>query len=307
MKTLRWIVVILLIHVMNMAGFAQKPPDEHPLVKKYPGSEVMGGQTSVREFDEFELIIGPIAKGGKPSKTQHLEGKIFTADYRNPANRSVLEIYRNYEQALQKAGFQTLYSCNGTECGAAEPCCSYHPTLRDPSYLRRFLAAKLSRPEGDVYVSLAVQAQDTSSSGESMLDVIEVKPMENMDLVDAAALSDSVTRTGHAAVYGIYFDTGKAEVKPESDAALKEIAKLLQQTAKLKLYVVGHTDNQGTLESNLDLSRRRSAAVVQVLTAKYGIAAARLSGQGVGPLLPVASNDTEEGRAKNRRVELVKQ
>jgi OmpA-OmpF porin, OOP family len=307
MKTLRWIVVVLLLHVMGMAGFAQRPPDEHPLVKMYPGSVVEGGLTSVREFDEFELIIGPIAKDHKPSKTQHLEGKIFTADYRNPANRSVLEIYKNYEQALQKAGFQSLYACNGTECGAGEQCCSYHPTLRDPSYVRRFLAAKLSRPEGDVYVSLAVQSQDTSSTGETMLDVIEVRPMENKDLVDAAALSDSVTRTGHAAVYGIYFDTGKADVKPESEAALKEIAKLLQQNAKLKLYVVGHTDNQGTLESNMDLSRRRSAAVVQVLTAKYGIAAARLAGQGVGPLSPVAANDTEEGRAKNRRVELVKQ
>ena len=288
-------------------GIAQKPPDEHPLVKMYPGSEVMGGLTSVREFDEFELIIAPIAKGGKPSKTQHLEGKIFTADYRNPANRSVLEIYKNYEQALQNAGFQTAYSCNGLACGAGEECCSHHPTLRDPSYLRRFLAAKLSRPEGDVYVSLAVQAQDTSSAGESMLDVIEVKPMENKDLVDATALSDSVTRTGHAAVYGIYFDTGKADVKPESDATLKEIAKMLQQDAKLKLYVVGHTDNQGTLDSNMDLSRRRSAAAVQALSVKYGIAAPRLVGQGVGPLSPVATNDTDEGRAKNRRVELVKQ
>ena len=307
MKTLRLILVVLLIYVTGMAGFAQKPPDEHPLVKMYPGSVVQGGLTSVREFDEFELIIGPIAKGGKPSKTQHLEGKIFTADYRNPANRSVLEIYKNYEQSLQKAGFQTLYSCNGIECGAAEPCCSLHPTLRDPSYVRRFLAAKLSRSEGDVYVSLAVQAQDPGSTGETMLDVIEVKPMENKDLVDATTLSDSVARTGHAAVYGIYFDTGKADVKPESEAALKEIAKLLQQNAKLKVYVVGHTDDQGTLESNMDLSRRRSAAVVQTLTVKYGVAAARLSGQGVGPLAPVASNDSEAGRAKNRRVELVKQ
>jgi outer membrane protein OmpA-like peptidoglycan-associated protein len=236
-----------------------------------------------------------------------LEGKIFTADYRNPNNRSVLEIYRNYEQNLTRAGFQTLYACNGTECGAAEPCCSYHPTLRDPSYLRRFLAAKLSRPEGDVYVSLAVQAQDTSSSGETMLDVIEVKPMENKELVDAASLAESVSKTGHAAVYGILFDTAKADVKPESDATLKEIAKLLQQDAKLKLYVVGHTDNQGMLDANMDLSMRRANAVILALTSKYGVTAVRLKALGDGPSAPVASNDTEEGRAKNRRVELVKQ
>jgi OOP family OmpA-OmpF porin len=300
-------VAVLMLFLAVTLGFAQKPPDEHPLVKMFPGSWVQGGHATVHEFDEFELVIGPISKGGKPSKTQHLEGKIFTADYGNPTNRSVLEIYKNYEQALQKAGFQTLYACNGTGCGAAEPCCSYHPTFRDPSYLRRFLAAKLLRPEGDVYVSLAVQSQDPGSAGETMLDVIEVKPMENIDLVDAAALSDSVTRTGHAAVYGIYFDTGKADVKPESDAALKEIAKLLQQDAKLKLYVVGHTDNQGMLESNMDLSMRRANAVIQALASKYGVAAARLKALGDGPSAPVASNDSEDGRAKNRRVELVKQ
>jgi len=300
-------VTIFTLFLASTPGLAQKSPDEHPLVKKYPGSEVMGGQTSTREFDEFELIVGPIAKGGKPSKTQHLEGKIFTADYRNPANRSVLEIYRNYEQNLTRAGFQTLYACNGTECGAAEQCCSYHPTLRDPSYLRRFLAAKLSRPEGDVYVSVAVQAQDTSSAGETMLDVVEVKPMENKELVDAASLAESVTRTGHAAVYGILFDTAKADVKPESAATLKEIAKLLQQDAKLKLYVVGHTDNQGALDSNMDLSMRRANAVILALTSKYGVAGTRLKALGDGPSAPVASNDSEDGRAKNRRVELVKQ
>jgi outer membrane protein OmpA-like peptidoglycan-associated protein len=109
--------------------------------------------------------------------------------------------------------------------------------------------------EGDIQVfansmssssSWEVQAQDPRQAGETMLDIIEVKPMENKELVDASALADSVTRTGHAAVYGIYFDTGK-DVKPESDAALKEIAKLLQRDPKLKRYVVGHTDNKELL------------------------------------------------------------
>jgi len=306
MRKLRSVIAVLLIHALSSTVFAQEPLDEHPLVKKYPGSESMGGPPSVREFDEFELSVGPITKAGKPAKTQHLEGRIFSADYRNPANRSVLEIYKNYEQALTRAGFQSLYACNGPECGAGQQG-EAHPTLRDPSYVRRYLAAKLSRPEGDVYVSLAVQAQDPRQTGDTMLDVIEVNPMESKNLVDVAALSDSVMRTGHAAVYGIYFDTGKADVKPESDAALKEIAKLLQQDTKLKLYVVGHTDNQGALDANMDLSMRRANAVIQALTSKYGAAGARLKPLGDGPSAPVASNDSEDGRAKNRRVELVKQ
>jgi len=158
-----------------------------------------------------------------------------------------------------------------------------------------------------VYVSLNVWGPGAARPQVSLY-VVDMKPMEaGLITVDAAALAGDIARTGHVAVYGIYFDTGKAEVKPESDATLKEIAKLLQQDPKLKLHVVGHTDNVGEIAMNMDLSRRRGNAVVQALTSKHGIAAARLRADGVGPLTPVASNDTEEGRSKNRRVELVKQ
>jgi outer membrane protein OmpA-like peptidoglycan-associated protein len=112
--------------------------------------------------------------------------------------------------------------------------------------------------------------------------------------------------TGHVEVPGIFFDTGKAVLKPESDAALAEVAKLLQADPALQVYVVGHTDSVAALDLNMKLSQARAEAVVQALVVKHGIAAARLTGRGVGPLSPVASNDAEDGRAKNRRVELVK-
>jgi len=170
----------------------------------------------------------------------------------------------------------------------------------------RYLAAKLARPAGDVYVSLWVY--DSTFDIKCFLNVVELKPMQaGLVTVNAASLANDINRTGHASVYGIYFDTQKADVKPESDATLAEISKLLQQEGGLKLYVVGHTDNLGTLASNMDLSKRRGDAVVNVLTTKYNISAARLSAQGDGPTAPVASNDSEDGRAKNRRVELVKQ
>ena len=108
------------------------------------------------------------------------------------------------------------------------------------------------------------------------------------------------------AVYGIYFDTGKATLKPESDAALAEIAKLLTADTALKLNVVGHTDNAGSLDANMKLSQARAEAVAKALTRRHGIAASRLKSFGVASLAPVASNDSEDGRAKNRRVELVK-
>ena len=125
-------------------------------------------------------------------------------------------------------------------------------------------------------------------------------------VASAAALSTGLTTSGHAVVTGILFDTGKAVVKPESAAALQEVAKLLKQDAKLKLFVVGHTDNAGALAANIDLSRQRAAAVVQVLAAQYGVPADRLQAYGAGPYAPLSSNDSEDGRALNRRVELVK-
>jgi outer membrane protein OmpA-like peptidoglycan-associated protein len=123
----------------------------------------------------------------------------------------------------------------------------------------------------------------------------------------AALFQSGLKISGHVEVPGIYFDTGKAELKPESDAAVAEVARLLKTDPSLKVYVVGHTDNVASLELNMQLSQARAQAVVQALVGKHGIAAGRLIGRGAGPLAPVASNDAEAGRSKNRRVELVKQ
>jgi OOP family OmpA-OmpF porin len=126
-------------------------------------------------------------------------------------------------------------------------------------------------------------------------------------VANAAALSSGRTTSGQAVVNGILFDAGKAELKPASAPARQEVAKLLKQDASLKLYVVGHTDSVGTLAANVELSRQRAAAVVQALATQSAVAANRLQAYGDGPYAPLASNDAEDGRALNRRVELVKQ
>ena len=134
-------------------------------------------------------------------------------------------------------------------------------------------------------MSLLVDDQGGDSRANAELYVIEVKPMESdLITVNAASLANDINRTGHASVYGIYFDTGKADIKPESDATLKEIAKLLQGDPKLKLYVVGHTDNQGALDMNMDLSRRRADAVLAALTTKYAVPGQQVEGLRLRPL-----------------------
>jgi OOP family OmpA-OmpF porin len=191
---------------------------------------------------------------------------------------SMLQIGRNYLNALQKLGPKTVIDEG------------------------RVVEGKLEKGGAVTYI----HAEAFNEGRNYKVTVVEKGTMKQDVTADAAALSASIATTGKAAVYGIYFDTGKAVVKPESEPALTEITKLLKENNGLNLYVVGHTDSAGTLEYNLKLSADRAAAVVKALTGK-SIAAARLKPAGVGPYCPVASNRTEEGMAKNRRVELVQQ
>ena len=124
-------------------------------------------------------------------------------------------------------------------------------------------------------------------------------------MVDAAAMAKGLGDKGHIALYGIYFDTDKAAIKPESRPTLEEIAKLLNGQPTLNVFIVGHTDSQGSFEHNMTLSRQRAEAVAAALVTSHKIARARLRTAGVGMLSPVGSNATEDGRALNRRVELV--
>ena len=270
---------------------------DHPLITRYPGSVIT--QYAAKEFDEFSFPVGP-ANYPVPPKFQRLEGKVTRIEYSYPAERSSLEVYRNYESALKRAGFQTMFTCSGDTCGRArfQMTPDWYDVWYGPGHWQ--FSGKMTRPEGEVYVSLHV------TQGYTGLDIIETKSMQSgMVTVNATALAGDITQAGHVAIYGIYFDTGRAEIKPESTATLAEIGKLLQQDPKLKLYVVGHTDSAGELAMNMDLSRRRADAVVKALAASYGVTNDRLQAHGNGPLAPVASNKTEDGRAKNRRVELV--
>jgi outer membrane protein OmpA-like peptidoglycan-associated protein len=124
-------------------------------------------------------------------------------------------------------------------------------------------------------------------------------------LVNPDALLGDITTTGHAVVYGIYFDLNSANIKPESEPNLKAISDMLITNSSLTLYVVGHTDMTGEIDYNMELSLKRAQAVVNALVNEYGIAADRLIGKGAGPLCPVGSNKDESGRTLNRRVELV--
>jgi outer membrane protein OmpA-like peptidoglycan-associated protein len=249
--------------------------------------------------------------------------------YLAPAQRSSLEVFRNYESDLAAKGFSVLYKCSGEEAcesfGAEIYRALYPPTgaLQNNELSKvafnvpaepHYLAATLARPEGQVSVSLYVAVDRGNAFPETkdrvavLLDVVEDKPMEaKMVTVDAAKMAKDIATTGRVALYGLYFDTDKAELKQESAPALAEIGKLLKAQPDLKVYIVGHTDNAGGFDYNMGLSQRRAKSVVDQLIQSYGISADRLKPAGAGQIAPVAANDDEAGRSKNRRVEIVKQ
>jgi OmpA-OmpF porin, OOP family len=267
---------LLLVLFVASTGFAESEGDltgsqDHPLFTRMPGYFI--SEYEVKDFDRYASYM--------TGQDENWEGKTTRLGYtvKDGAKMfSMLQIARNYANAMQKIGGKVVIDEG------------------------RVIEGKLEKNGGVTYVHA-----EAFNEGRNYTVVVVEKGTMKQDVVgDAAALSASIAATGKAAVYGIYFDTGKSVVKPESDAALTEITKLLKQNAGLALYVVGHTDSVGALAGNLKLSADRADAVVKALIGR-GIAAARLKAAGVGPYCPEASNHTEDGKAKNRRVELVEQ
>ncbi len=267
---------------------------------------------------------------------QTLEGARTRLIYWLPAGRSPLEALRGYEQNLAAMGADKRFECAAEACGGDASGNSTSgggkqsvamklwpgSRVQQEDFSNRYCAQTVGISDqrfasfeipGKAFVQVhAFLGQDDlycKAMSERVLvvvDVLEVKAREqNMVILSAGELSKAITSTGRVAIYGILFDTASSVINPESTDSLAQIAALLRQNPTLKLHVVGHTDNRGSLESNFALSKARAGAVTAALSAKYGVAAARLSANGVSSLAPVASNADEAGRAKNRRVELV--
>jgi OOP family OmpA-OmpF porin len=279
-------VIISLFFVLAGFGLSagadqdRKGSKDHPLLSRMSNFHITDYKDT--EFDSYKFIV----EQNKKPVPVNVEGHKYYIRYDldkgadKPGN---LKIVRNIENALKNIGGKVLVDVAG-QWGV-------------------FRSSTIMVQKGGKETWIAVKAAETSYE----LTIVEKEGMKQEVVADAAAMGNDINATGHVSVYGIYFDTGKSTIKPESDAAISEIAKLLKNNGNLKLYVVGHTDNVGSFDSNMKLSKDRADAVTKALSGQHGIAAGRLRPYGVASLSPVASNDTEDGKAKNRRVELVKQ
>lgn len=219
-----------------------------------------------KEYEQADFPVGA-------DKTKHLEGEYHSWDIGTREGISEIQVFRNFQTALKNAGFTIDYTSSPEQIVAHK---------------------------GDTWIFIDNRGVYYYQT------IVTAKDMKQELTVDASSLSNEIDQSGHIAVYGIHFDTGKATIQPDSEATLGEIAKLMHDHPDLKLRVEGHTDNQGNAAANQTLSEKRAQAVVAWLVA-HDVGASRLLAKGMGQTMPVADNSTEEGRAKNRRVELVKQ
>ena len=279
MKTLRPILFALALaplagtpaHADNDA----KGCKDHPLFNRMSGFSIFECK---KTYDQLPIRIDNDAKSTKNPKP---EGDLTTLNYifkksaDAPTPPSDLQVMRNYQNAAKQKGGEVLVDKPG------------------------YTALKFARDGGGtVYAAIS-----TGSGGYRMrVEVLEEKAMTQE--ISANLMWDTLQKDGFIALQ-INFDTNKAVIKPESMPLVKQIVDLMKNQPTLKISIEGHTDNQGTAAANKTLSMERAKAVVAAVTAE-GIKAARMEAVGWGQEKPIADNRSEDGRARNRRVELVK-
>jgi outer membrane protein OmpA-like peptidoglycan-associated protein len=247
---------------------------DHPLFNRMPDYRI-----AKYEDNEFDVLKDFKNENGKKMS---VEGHYYYYNYlvkKGSESAAGPQVLRNYMNAVTKAGGKVIFE---------EGCCNVYLKLEKNNRI------------------IWVRVRAYKDAGSYQVWIVEEADMEQDIVVDAKSMISDINAQGRIALYGIYFDFDKSEVKPESDPTLIEIAKLLSDNSSLNLFVVGHTDNTGDYQYNMKLSQTRAESVVDALVTKYEVDKNRLTPAGVGPLAPVTTNDTEEGKAKNRRVELIK-
>jgi OmpA-OmpF porin, OOP family len=296
-----------------------KGAGDHPLVGRYDGSVATHYQ--VKAYEEIRLPARPLERADKDRPaawTVELAGKLTSIRYEGPAGRSILEVMRNYEAALRAKGFEVKMFCRGeAECSPGRLITTFWEAARGgigmPSTWDSTVYLLAERDEGGQRTTVGALGVETKASANRpltphvALTIVDAKKMETdkIRVIDAGELEKALDRDGRIAIYGIQFDFDKADIRPESAAQIDQLATLLKKSPRLEVLIVGHTDGQGAFDYNLSLSQRRAQAVVDTLVAAHGIDRKRLTPAGAGMAAPIATNRTDEGRARNRRVEIV--
>ncbi|MDD4671946.1 MAG: OmpA family protein [Bacteroidales bacterium] len=288
--------------------FAQEQED---IISLFKGSEIIFADEI--GFETHYYLSGPSAH-------KAIDGKMRRQFCSVPEGISSYEVVKNYEKAiLAKEGTIIYFSRNANrynnkETGERVRFMQHHFThgrvghnhyehMQLPNYAKDYVVGKVSTASNDIFISVAAVAIDGPITYYELVTVV-AEPMD-MDNVTLNVLNDGIAASGRVAIYDIYFDIGKHEVKSESTNALTIIANYLKENPDKTFLIVGHTDNTGDFKANVTLSNDRANAVIEKLVSEHGITQTQLIPYGVGSASPQISNTTDEGKARNRRVELV--
>lgn len=265
----------LLVHQLFSSAYSQSSCDPHPLFNMLPNHSLTG--CDEKEFDVLKLDF--VDKEGawvQNEKSGYILQSFYTFDGDFDIRPSNAMIFKNYKDAVASKGGSVVNESNSL----------------------LILQAKVA---GEVWW---VQIKSDQSGTYSVTSVRE-ESMNQYIILSAEDIAREINSTGKATFYGIYFDTDKAEIKPESKETLEQMANYLKGNPSVNVYVVGHTDNDGSFEHNQKLSEKRAEAVIKELVESYGVDVSKLKAYGVASLSPVSSNTSDEGKSKNRRVEMV--
>jgi len=320
---MRKILLTFISLLLSANVYSQQEKEDHPALSRYKGAEIVAYLQQdyvpyVLALDNQEELGEEFrGKGRYFSDYIDLEGKLTRIQYRVPMEEGIYKVFKNYENTLKNAGYQILFTTSEKE--SSYPFWNedvYHPEwginpvrgedFQDPFGREgfRFLTAKGTYKGNNIYFAIFINNYHDHIY--ITQDVIEENPMES-GLVTAQKIEDTIEMSGYVSIYGIHFDTGKWNIKKESEPALKEIADFLKDHPENKYYIVGHTDNVGEFSFNKTLSEKRAKAVMNALITQYGVNEKHLQAYGVASLSPVTSNATDAGKARNRRVEIVEQ
>lgn len=280
---------------------------DHPLFPRHPSASIH--RYSYAEFEQFRQLLGPIHGKGcceldlEKTRLTTAEGKLTQILYRLPPAVTPREIMDSFQQSLKDSGYEILFKCDDDACGEYLQFDLLDPEV-DPVTGLHYIAA--ASADGRIQLSIAFPGPNSDGYNEFRLSVLEKRDMQNrITVLSPDALKKALDETGKAVLGGLFFEHDSAVVMPTSDEALQQVATMMKSHPELTIYVVGHTDNRGELGHNQDLSERRARAVAERLAGQFSVAGERMKGFGVASLAPQASNGSENGRAQNRRVELV--
>lgn len=281
-------------------------------------------QVIVRDTSQDQYIapIGPFADGKVAGAL--IEGTVARSAWRvDVAGLTPLQLITPLRSQLIEAGYSIVLDCAAQECGGYDFRFGTEVLPAPEMYvnIRNFHVITAVRGD-EVGVKEAVSVLASASSGASYVQIVQAGDMEHEASVrtvgttpqptrraatDApvATLDDTLIRDGHVVLGGLKFASGTSELSEGPFATLDTLVEVLRVNPDMALALVGHTDNVGSLQANIELSRNRARAVRQHLITHYGVAPARLEADGTGYLVPLTSNATAEGREANRRVEAV--